>query len=99
MVSSTDLGTKALDELVERAVAMARAAPEDPHCGIARPEQITTDGPELDICDPDEPSAESLIEVAAQAEDAARAVAGVTNSEGAEAGWSRSSIALAATSA
>ena len=97
MVSSTDLGTKALDELVERAVAMARAAPEDPHCGIARPEQITTDGPELDICDPDEPSAESLIEVAAQAEDAARAVAGVTNSEGAEADWSRSSIALAAT--
>lgn len=97
MVSSTDLGTKALDELVERAVAMARAAPEDPHCGIARPEQITTDGPELDICDPDEPSAESLIEVAGQAEDAARAVAGVTNSEGAEAGWSRSSIALAAT--
>ncbi len=97
MVSSTDLGTKALDELVERAVAMARAAPEDPHCGIARPEQITTDGPELDICDPDEPSAESLIEVAGQAEDAARAVTGVTNSEGAEAGWSRSSIALAAT--
>ena len=97
MVSSTDLGTKALDELVERAVAMARAAPEDPHCGIARPEQITTDGPELDICDPDEPSAESLIEVAGQAEEAARAVTGVTNSEGAEAGWSRSSIALAAT--
>ena len=97
MVSSTDLGSKALDELVERAVAMARAAPEDPHCGIARPEQITSDGPELDICDPDEPSTESLIEVASQAEDAARGVSGVTNSEGAEAGWSRSSIALAAT--
>ncbi len=97
MVSSTDLGTKALDELVERAVAMAGAAPEDPHCGIAHPDQITTDGPELDICDHEEPSAESLIEVAGQAEDAARAVTGVTNSEGAEAGWSRSSIALAAT--
>ena len=97
MVSSTDLGAKALVELVERAVAMARAAPEDPHCGIARPEQITSDGPELDICDPEEPSTESLIEVASQAEDAARGVIGVTNSEGAEAGWSRSSIALAAT--
>ena len=97
MVSSTDLGAKALGELIERAVAMARAAPEDPHCGIARPDQITTGGPELDICDPEEPSAESLIEVAGRAEDAARGVAGVTNSEGAEAGWSRSSIALAAT--
>ena len=97
MVSSTDMETKALDELVARAVAMARAAPEDPHCGIARPDQITSDGPELDICDPDEPTAESLIAVAEQAEDAARAVPGVTNSEGAEAGWSRSSIALAAT--
>ena len=97
MVSSTDLGAKALAELVERAVAMARAAPEDPNCGIARPDQITADGPELDICDADEPSAESLIEVAGRAEEAARGVPGVTNSEGAEAGWSRSSIALAAT--
>ncbi len=97
MVSSTDMETKALDELVARAVAMARAAPEDPHCGIASPDQITDDGPELDICDTDEPTAESLIAAAQAAEDAARAVAGVTNSEGAEAGWSRSSIALAAT--
>ena len=97
MVSSTDMETKALDELVARAVAMARAAPEDPHCGIASPDQITSSGPELDICDTDEPTAESLIAAAQAAEDAARAVAGVTNSEGAEAGWSRSSIALAAT--
>ncbi len=96
MVSSTDLATKALDELVERCVAMARAAPEDPHCGIASPDQITADGPDLDIFDSDEPTAESLIDAARRAEDAARAVAGVTNSEGAEAGWSRSRIALAA---
>ena len=97
IVSSTDLETTALDELVARAVAMARAAPEDPNCGIARPDQIVANGPELDICDPDEPSAESLIEAARQAEEAARAVPGITNSEGAEAGWSRSRIALAAT--
>ena len=97
MVSSTDLEPSALGELVERAVAMARAAPEDPHCGIARPDQIASGGPDLDICDPEEPTAESLIEAASRAEDAARGVAGVTNSEGAEAGWSRSSVALAAT--
>jgi len=97
MVSSTDFGAAALDELVERAVAMARAAPEDPHCGIAEVDQITRTAPRLDICDSAEPSAERLTEMARAAEDTAREVPGVTNSEGAEAGWSRAVIALAAT--
>ena len=35
IVSSTDRSPKALDELVERAVAMARVVPEDPYCGLA----------------------------------------------------------------
>src|SRR5688572_25516113 len=38
-IASTDLGTDALDELAERAVAMARAAPEDPYAGLA-PEEL-----------------------------------------------------------
>ena len=97
MVSSTDFGAAALDELVERAVAMARAAPEDPHCGIAEADQITRTAPRLDIFDPSEPSAEQLTEMARAAEDTARDVPGITNSEGAEAGWSRAVIALAAT--
>lgn len=97
IVSSTDFGQIALDEIVERAVAMARAAPEDPHCGIADPDQIATAAPDLDICDPVEPDVEVLVEMARTAEDAARAVTGVTNSEGAEAGWSHADIALAAT--
>ncbi len=97
IVSSTDFGRSALDEIVERAVAMARAAPEDPHCGIADADQIATAAPDLDICDPDEPDTGTLVEIARTAEDAARAVKGVTNSEGAEAGWSRANIALAAT--
>lgn len=97
VVSSTDFAKATLDELVERAVAMARIAPEDPYAGLADPDQLVTDPPALDICDPDEPSTEILIEQAREAEDAARAVPGVTNSEGGEAGWSRSSIALAAT--
>ena len=97
IASTTDFTEDSLDALVERALAMARAAPEDPYCGIADPGQLATEIGELDICDGDEPSAETLIARAGEAEDAARAVDGVTNSEGAEAGWSRSTIALAAT--
>ena len=96
VVSSTDRSPAALTELVERAVAMARTVPEDPYCGIADPSEITHEWPALDMLDPEEPAAELLIERARAAEEAALAVAGVTNSEGAEAGWGRSSIALAA---
>jgi PmbA protein len=77
-------------------VAMARTVPEDPFCGIADPAEIAQEWPGLDMVDPEEPSAEVLIERARAAEEAALAVKGVTNSEGAEAGWGRSSIALAA---
>jgi PmbA protein len=96
VVSSTDWSPPALNELVERAVAMARTVPEDPYCGIADPSQIARDWPSLEMLDPNEPSAEILIERARAAEEAALAVAGVTNSEGAEAGWGRSSVAFAA---
>src|ERR1700680_503993 len=41
MASSSDRLPKALAELVERTVAMARAVPEDPFCGLADPDQIT----------------------------------------------------------
>jgi PmbA protein len=96
IVSSSDRSPTALDELVERAVAMARTVPEDPYCGIADPAEIAHEWPRLDMLDPAEPSAEVLIERARAAEEAALAIEGVTNSEGAEAGWGRSSIALAA---
>jgi PmbA protein len=96
VVSSSDRSPKALAELVERAVAMARTVPEDPFCGIAEPDDIARDWPVLDMTDPEEPSAEVLIERARAAEEAALAVPGVTNSEGAEAGWGRSQVALVA---
>src|SRR5690606_10297842 len=84
-----------LDALVERAVAMARAVPEDPFVGLADPALLAREQPNLDLLDPAEPAPEALIERARAAEDAARSVAGVTNSEGAEAGWSRRLVALA----
>jgi PmbA protein len=96
IVSSTDHGPKALAELVERAVAMAKNVPEDPYCGLAEPGQLAKKIPTLEICDTAEPAPETLIEHAKACEEAALAVKGVTNSEGAEAGWSLSRIALAA---
>jgi len=96
MVSSSDRSTAALGELVERAIAMARIVPEDPYAGLAEPDQLVRDFPELDICDPNEPSAEFLLDQVRRAEDAARSVAGVTNSEGADAGWGRSGVAFVA---
>jgi PmbA protein len=95
IVSSSDRSRVALDELVERAVAMAKTVPEDPFCGLADPSELARDLPDLDICDLSEPTPEQIVDWARRAEDAARAVAGVTNSEGAEAGWGKSSVALA----
>lgn len=96
VVSSTDRSPRMLAELAERAVAMARAVPEDPFCGIADPDQVTRDWIDLDLLDPTEPTADELIAAARATEDAARAVAGVTNSDGGDASWSRSSVTLVA---
>jgi PmbA protein len=97
IVSTSDFSQETLDGVVERAVAMARVVPEDPFCGLADPGDLAGSVPELDIYDASEPNAEALIEWANRAEDAARSVEGVTNSEGAEAGWGRADVAVAAT--
>lgn len=89
IVSSTDRDPKTLKMLVERAVSMARAVPDDPFAGIADPDEIAKNWPELDLFDVSEPSAEQLIAGADAAEAAAMAVAGVTNSDGAEFSWGR----------
>ena len=96
VVSSTDSSSAALAQLAEQAVAMARSVPEDSYCGLAEPEAIARDVPVLEICDAEEPATETLIARAQACEDAARAVEGITNSEGAEAGWGLSRVTLAA---
>ncbi len=93
-VSTTDFDPKSLRALAERVVSMARAVPEDPYCGIAPKELLAHQWPDLDLADKRRPSAKALIELASEAEDAARAVKGVTNSEGASASWSRSTFLL-----
>ena len=95
-VSSSDLSVDALQEAVERAVAMAREAPEDAYAGLAPAELLMHETPrDLDIDDGGEISAEKLKDMALAAEDAARAVAGVTNSEGGSASSGRAVMALA----
>ena len=95
-IGSSDLSDAALTELAERAVAMARAAPEDRFAGLA-PEERLARGPfpDLDQCDPVEPNPQHLREQALACEDAARAVAGVTNSDGGSASASARVFALA----
>jgi PmbA protein len=95
-IHATDTSDAALKELAERAVAMAKAAPEDKYAGLA-PEEMLAKGPfpELELEDPEEPSPQRLREIALEAEDAARAVEGVVNSQGAGAHFGRSTVALA----
>lgn len=95
-VSSSDLSTEAVGRLVERVVAMAREAPEDPWSGLAPEERLLKDdAPAVDGDDSTDPTPQQLRDRASEAEDAARAVQGVTNSEGAGASAGRSVIALA----
>jgi PmbA protein len=95
-VSGADLSATGLATLAERAVAMARLAPEDAYAGLA-PEELLARGalPALDLDDGGDPDPALLRELAERCEAAARAVAGVTNSEGGSAGAVRSVMALA----
>lgn len=81
--------------LAERAVAMARVSPEDPHACLADAEMLARTWPDLDLYDPTEPSAESLIEAATAAEAAALSVPGVSSSVGAGAGTGLFGMVLA----
>jgi PmbA protein len=96
IVSASERNPSEFPGLVARAIAMARAVPEDPYVGLAAADQLARNWPDLDLVDPMEPAPATLIERAKLAEDAARAVPGVTNSEGAEAGWSRGRVTLVA---
>ena len=57
IVSTSDFSKDTLKDVVDRAVAMARVVPEDPHCGLADSSELARTVPELDIYDPSEPGA------------------------------------------
>jgi len=94
-VSSSDISAEARAKLIERAVAMARLAPEDPYAGLAPSDRLSRgDGPELALYDATEMDPETLEARAAVTEATMRAVEGVTNSSGASADWSASTWRL-----
>ena len=93
LVSSTTVDPAGFAALAERAVAMARVVPDDPMGGLAA-EAAAPDGVALDMDDPSEPDTAALVARASVAEEAALAVPGVTNSEGAGAGYSRTEVHL-----
>ncbi len=98
-VSASDTSAGTIEAMAERAVAMAREAPEDPHIGLADPDQLaaTWDVSALELCDDGaEPEPAGLEEAARQAEAAAMAVTGVTKITDAGATYGRRNIHLAA---
>ena len=98
-VSSSDAKTATLAQMAERAVAMAREAPEDPHAGLADASQLAADrdAAGLEMYDPSaEPDPAQLHEDAAQAEAAALENKGISQVQSASAGYSRRRIHLAA---
>ena len=99
-VSASDSSPRTIEEMAERAVAMAREAPEDPYAGLADPDQLAHDrsAAGLELCDPaPEPAPEALQEDAARAEAAALSVKGVSQVQSAGAGYGAQEIHLAAT--
>ena len=85
VVSTNDVGGDGVARLAERAVAMARVAPDDDYVGLADPSLLTREFPDLDLLDPHVPTTVELERRASEAEAAALAVKGVAKSGGASA--------------
>jgi PmbA protein len=85
VVSTNDLNGDGVKALAERAVAMARVAPEDRFAGLADASQLAKSFPDLDLVDRALPDVAALEALARRAEEAGRAVKGVSKSGGASA--------------
>ncbi len=100
IVSSSDSRPETLTAMAERAVAMAREAPEDPFTGLADADQLAHnwDVQAMELLDPaPEPAAEELLGDALAAEAAALAVQGVSQVSDAAAAYGTHRVHLAAT--
>ncbi|HEV7158037.1 MAG TPA: metallopeptidase TldD-related protein [Caulobacteraceae bacterium] len=95
--SASDISGEGRARLVERVMAMAAMATEDPYGSLAPPERLSRGAPsDLDLVDPSQEPEAAFLEARARAsEDSALAIAGVTNSGGGSAAWSRSAWRLA----
>ncbi|WP_339113773.1 TldD/PmbA family protein [Thioclava sp. GXIMD2076] len=98
-VSASDISDRTIGDMAERAVTMARIAPEDPYAGLADPSQLARDWDlaVLELNDPTEdPSAQALEEDALRLEAAALGVEGITQVSAASASFTRQRVELAA---
>ncbi|WP_430449763.1 TldD/PmbA family protein [Rhodophyticola sp.] len=99
-VSASDINPATLSEMADRAVAMARLAPEDPTIGLADPAQLATrwDAEVLDLVDPTpEPEPAALEDAALRAEAAALSVPGISQVQATTAAYGQRRVHLAAT--
>ncbi len=96
MISASVLSTEAINRIIDNAIAVAKLAPPDPYAGIADAVQLARSFPELDLVSATQPDAKTLERMAREAEDAARAVKGVTKTNGAGASCSDRVIVMAA---
>jgi PmbA protein len=93
--SGSDLSATARANLVERVVAMARLAPEDPYAGLAPADRLArAPFPDLDLYDPSERTAAELEQTARELDSTVQGVEGVTNTDGGSASWVESSWRL-----
>lgn len=100
IVSASDTSAGTITAMAERAVAMAKEAPEDPYLGLAAPEDLARDWDvaKLDLADAaDEPDPAALEDRARRAEAAARAVPGITKMDATASSYGRQALHLAAT--
>lgn len=94
IASTSDLTDEGLETMLARALAMVATVPEDPYLGLAAARDLARELVAMDSEDPTIPAPEALLDQAQRCEAAARAPAGITNSEGAEAAWGRSRVDL-----
>ena len=94
-VSTSQLDSENIRVLADRAVAMAKVAPEDPYVRMASADEIAREIPQVEIYDEIVPSTEQLTESALAAENAAVSVEGITNSEGGSASHGTTHVMIA----
>lgn len=87
IVSSSDLREETLHDMAARAVAMAQCVPDDAFAALANPKDLARNFADLELFDATELSMQQLDDLADSAEAAALDVKGITNSDGAEAGF------------
>jgi len=93
-ISSGQLDDENITKLAERAVAMAKHAPEDPYARLATAEEQAKSFPDIELFDDTSYSTEQLTEIALACEEAALSQAGISNSDGASASSGSSEVLI-----